>query len=68
MAAPYGIKVGQKWTSADGAGHVIEIVDVTTHADVNDAIVRRIDGFEYRLDFWKLAKVRYELLEDVKND
>lgn len=67
----YGIRPGQIWTSADGAGIRVEVIDVTTHESVDDVIVQWIkrDGTRpeppYRIDAWKLAKVRYTLEKDV---
>ncbi len=60
----YGIEPGQVYARADGApGHLL-VRDVTSYADVDDVVV--YDEFqqeERRIDAFKLAKVRYYLVD-----
>ena len=57
----YNVQVGQKYIRADGTGHIVEVIDVTTYASVGDAVIRLADNSEQRIDFFKLAIVRYSL-------
>ena len=63
----YGIAKGQIYLAADGskAGHVV--IDAITFADVDDVVVMPFDvnGYykERRIDSFKLAKVRYYLVD-----
>ena len=60
----YGIEVGQKYVPADGSKGELTVTDVETYKDCDDVLVwdsqhsliRRIDAF-------KLAMVRYQLVE-----
>lgn len=66
----YGIKVGQIYHRADGTHeHTLEVVDITTHADCDDVLVKETIGgltlaAPRRIDAFKLARVRYYFCED----
>lgn len=50
------VAVGDKYTSADGAGHQIVIVDVDTYFDVTDVVIRSVGSPETRrMDWFKLS-------------
>ena len=58
----YGISVGQTYTPADGSKHTLTVVDVEMYADCDDVVVN--DGIkDYRIDCFKLAMVRYCLVD-----
>lgn len=60
MKTRYGdLNVGDKFTSVDGSGHQLTVIDIDTYADKEDAVVQRPDGREYRIDWFKLMVVRY---------
>ncbi len=59
----YGIQHGQIYKSADGTGLTLKVIDCETYADVYDVVVERPDGYRYRIDSFKLARVRYILEE-----
>jgi len=64
----YGIKVGQVYAAADGAEHMVEVVDTSTFADCDDVVIKEsIGGLTLsgtrRIDAFKLARVRYYLLD-----
>jgi hypothetical protein len=63
IKARYGVENGQVYTSADGSGHVLLVVDCLTFADVDDVVVREPDGNTMKIDSFKLAMVRYRLKE-----
>ena len=69
----YGIEVGQIYLAADGGEYGHLVTDVTTHARCDDVVVRAFtrQGFdpnERRIDSFKLAIVRYYLVEgDLPN-
>lgn len=59
----YGIAVGQVYEPADGSGYRLTVVDVETHSDCDDVIVRdELTQQERRIDCFKLAMVRYCLI------
>ncbi len=65
MRTPYGeLKKGDIYTSADCSGHRVKVVDAETYAEVQDAVVEREDGHQYRIDWFKLMMVRYMKLKD----
>ena len=65
LRTPYGeLKVGDKYRSADLSGIQVKVVDVDTFAEVQDAVVERADGHQYRIDWFKLMMVRYEKVSD----
>jgi len=64
----YGIAPMQKWIAADGSGHMVQVLDVVTFENQSDVVVqdlRQPEKEPYRIDAFKLAKVRYELWEDI---
>ena len=66
MIDMYGIKVGQKWVAASGSGYQVTVLDVESYAYCDDVVVT--DGMDvYRIDAFKLAAVRYKLVESVSN-
>ncbi len=60
----YEISVGQIYAQADDPRQrpALTVLDVLTYADVDDVVVMNISGVTYRIDCFKLAKVRYNLL------
>jgi len=60
----FGIKVGQVYLRADGSSGRVKVVDVDTYGDVGDVVVNN-SVKEYRIDCFKLARVRYYLEEEV---
>jgi hypothetical protein len=66
----YGIQVGQIYVAADGSkcGHVV--TDTTTFADCDDVVTTPFtaSGFKNdgnRIDAFKLAMVRYYVVDDA---
>lgn len=56
----YGIAVDQVYVPADGASGQLTVLDVTTYADCGDVVVQPAGAAEpYRIDAFKLARVRY---------
>jgi len=65
MIEKCGIKVGQVWTSADGVGHKITVIDTTAWAPCDDVVVESRTGSvirQYRIDAFKLT-YRYMLVK-----
>lgn len=62
----YGIRVGQVYSAADGISlSRLTVVDVDTHRVCADVVVRdELSGVECRIDAFKLAMVRYKLVND----
>jgi len=61
----YGIKNGQTYMAADGTNHGYKVIDSATYADVDDVVVADLKtGAQRRIDAFKLAMVRYSLMED----
>lgn len=65
----YGIEVGQIYVAADGGkwGHLV--TDTSTYGHVDDVVTRPFtsNGFDpdgNRIDAFKLAKVRYVLVDE----
>ena len=65
----YGIEVGQIYIAADGSkcGHLV--TDTITYSHVDDVVTMPFtpNGFDpdgYRIDAFKLAMVRYELVDE----
>jgi hypothetical protein len=60
----YKIKVGQTYKPASGSISSLTVLDVTTHADCGDVIVRcNARNIEYRIDCFKLTMVKYNLVD-----
>lgn len=60
----YGIAVGQIYEPASGARGRIVVRDVETYADCGDVVVfDEAQGIERRIDAFKLAMVRYCLVD-----
>ena len=65
----YGIEVGQIYIAADGSKHGHLVTDTTTFAFCDDVVTKPFDkdgfttGDNNRIDAFKLAKVRYALVE-----
>lgn len=60
----YGIEVGQVYVPADGSRNRLTVKDVQTHEYGDDVVVfDEAQGVERRIDAFKLAKVRYCLVE-----
>ena len=60
----YGIEVGQLYESADGTKNLVRVTDVTTFEDCDDIVVLPLSGGDaYRIDAFKLAMVRYNLVK-----
>lgn len=58
----YGIKVGQIYRAADGSKICLVVINVDTHRDSNDVIVKQIGtNIISRIDCFKLTQVRYYL-------
>lgn len=57
----YGVKIGQNYTSSTNSK--VTVIDV--YPDRGDALVENIFGEQYIIDCFKLAMVRYNL---VNND
>lgn len=65
----YGIEPGQVYARADGAPGRVIVRDVSTFAEVDDVVVYDEDqGEERRIDAFKLAKVRYYLVDFSSGD
>jgi len=63
----YGIQVGQVYVPADGSQNQLTVRDVQTYADCDDVVVFNAHtGVEQRIDAFKLAMVRYSLLEPLQ--
>jgi hypothetical protein len=63
-AAKFGVEVGQVYVPADGSKNKLTVKDVDTYADSGDVIVfDEIQQIERRISAFKLAKVRYSLVE-----
>jgi len=61
----YGIAVGQKYGRADGSKGFVSVLDVETYADCDDVVIfDPTENRTYRIDCFKLAMVRYFLLEE----
>lgn len=59
----YGIEVGQVYEPASGGDNRLTVLDVETHSDCDDVIVRdELTQQERRIDCFKLAMVRYCLI------
>jgi hypothetical protein len=60
----YGIEPGQVYARADGAPGRLIVRDVATCAEVDDVVVYdEAQDKEYRIDAFKLARVRYYLVD-----
>lgn len=60
----YGIEVGQNYEPADGSTNLLTVIDVETYADCGDVVVfDHASDQERRIDAFKLAMVRYSLVE-----
>lgn len=62
----YGITVGQVYCAASDSQNVpkLRVVDVLKYADCDDVVVYDIiQGMERRIDCFKLAMVRYSLID-----
>ena len=59
----YGIEVDQYYSAADGSKGLLRVLDVETYADCGDVVVEDRGGFSYRIDAFKLAMVRYNLVK-----
>lgn len=60
----YDIEPGQVYARADGAPGRVIVRDVTTFAEVGDVVVYdEAQGVERRIDAFKLARVRYYLVD-----
>jgi nucleoside-triphosphatase THEP1 len=56
----YGIAVGQVYVPADGTKNRLTVVDVEKYAEMDDVVVfDEVQGIEWRIDAFKLARVRY---------
>lgn len=65
----YGIEPGQVYARADGAPGRVIVRDVTTYAEVDDVVVYdEVADEERRIDAFKLAKVRYYLVDFRSGD
>ena len=61
----YGIEVGQLYTPADGSTGMLEVTDVDTFQEIDDVVVKPVSGGDvYRIDAFKLAMVRYNLVKE----
>lgn len=62
----YGIRVGQVYRAADGISlSRLTVVDVDTYRGCDDVVVLdELSGVERRIDAFKLAMVRYQLVSD----
>ena len=62
----YKIEVGQKYVPADGSkNNTLTVVDVETYADCGDVVVfDEVQKANRRIDCFKLAMVRYSLVDD----
>lgn len=60
----YGISVGQIYARADDPRQrpTLTVTDVLNYANCGDVVVVDISGCTYRIDCFKLAKVRYNLI------
>lgn len=60
----YGISVGQVYVPADGSQNRLIVKDVETYADRDDVVVfDEGQNVERRIDAYKLAMVRYGLVD-----
>ena len=60
----YGIEVGQKYVPADGSKGELIVTDVETYKDCDDVIVWDVvQNILRRIDAFKLAMVRYQLVK-----
>lgn len=58
----YGISAGQVYVPADGSKGCLIVRNVHLYADVGDVVVYdELQDKHYRIDAFKLAKVRYQL-------
>lgn len=65
----YGIEPGQVYARADGAPGRVIVRDVTTFAEVDDVVIYdEAQDEERRIDAYKLAKVRYYLVDFTSGD
>jgi hypothetical protein len=61
----YGIENGQVYRAADGVSGSVKVIDCETYADVDDVVVENEHGIQYRIDAFKLAMVRYYLVNQA---
>lgn len=62
----YGIALGQNYVPADGTKNLLIVVDVKTYAECDDVVVLDMSsGEKRRIDCFKLAMVRYSLVDDA---
>jgi len=62
----YKIEVGQKYVPADGSKNTLTVVDVEKYGECGDVVVYdAIQNVERRIDCFKLAMVRYCLVEEI---
>ena len=60
----YGIALGQHYVPADGGKNLLIVVDVDTYKDCGDVVVYdTAHATRMRIDAFKLAKVRYNLVD-----
>ena len=65
----YGIEQGQVYARADGAPGRVIVRDVKTFAEVDDIVIYdEVQDEERRIDAFKLAKVRYFLVDFASGD